>query len=380
LVLSTSLLLCGGAVVRAGAASASTGASETFANIDVIVQAQIAASGIPGAVIEIGGADTALYRRAFGSRILGAAPVPMTVDTLFDVASLTKVVATTTAVMQLVEQGRLELQAPAARYWPEFGTAGKRTITVQDLLTHYSGLRAGLDLRRQWAGHETAMRLLVSDRALAPPRTRYVYSDANFAVLGELVQRVSGLPLDDYCDRHVFGPLGMTATRFRPVWAAELDVAPTGSWSVEGPTIRVHDPTAARMGGVAGHAGLFSTAADLARFARMLLNGGALDGARILAPASVEKMIAPHSPPAGARVRGLGWDLGPPVAAAPAMEWPAGAYGHTGYTGTMLWIDPASGTYVVVLANRTYPEGRGVVQPLREAILQLVMGRPVSAS
>ena len=339
-----------------------------LAPIESIVQDEAAGGHIPGAVVLIGQGHTIVYRRAFGRRADRPAPALMTVDTIFDLASLTKVVATTTAVMQLAEQGKLDLDRPVSTYWPEFKSAGKSGITVRELLTHYSGLKADLDLGRPWSGYGTAMAKLIADRPVFPAGTRYLYSDENFEVLGEVVQRVSRLPLDRYCAQQIFQPLGMNETRFRPSPEQANRIAPTGAAGLG----IVNDPTAARMGGVAGHAGLFSTADDLAIFGQMLLAGGTRDGARVLSDGSIARMVQPQSPPAAARLRGLGWDLAAPLASNREGLVPVGSFGHTGFTGTMMWVDPTSNTYVIVLTNRTYPDGRGDAQPLRARILDLV--------
>jgi len=334
---------------------------DALASIGGIVRQEIGAGRLPGAVVLIGGAGGVIYRRAFGERQIEPESLPMTEDTIFDLASLTKPVATTTAIMQLVEQGRLELDAPAARYWPEFGKSGKGAITLRQLLTHYSGLRADLDVRQQWSGREAGRRLIVAEKPVSAPGTRYLYSDINFEVLGELVERVSEMPLDVYCQKYIFAPLAMADTAFKPVDAARLAPTEGGRQGV------VHDPAASRMGGVAGHAGLFSSADDLARFARMMLGGGQLDGVRVLQVASVEAMTLPQSPDQE-QPRGLGWDLVPPFAANRLALPPMGAYGHTGFTGTALWIDPVSGVYVILLTNRVHPDGRGDVKPLRKRV------------
>ncbi len=335
-----------------------------------IVRNEIAKGHIPGAVVLVGQGGTVLYRGAFGARTEGQIPAAMAADTVFDLASLTKVVATTTAVMQLVERGKIALDAPVAAYWPRFGAAGKTGVTVRELLTHYSGLKADLALERRWSGYAAAMNLLRADRPLFAPGSHYVYSDENFEVLGELIRRVSGLPLDVYCERNIFRPLRMVDTRFGPSADEAGRIAPT-RWSRSG-SGAVNDPTARRMGGVAGHAGLFSTADDLATFARMLLNGGRLRGARILSRSSIARMTLPESPPGATRLRGLGWDLAAPFASDRDELFPAGSYGHTGYTGTMIWIDPVTRVYVIVLSNRTYPDGRGDARPLRKRIIDLV--------
>lgn len=343
--------------------------ADTLAPIADIVHREIDGGHVPGAVVLIGQEDEIVYRHAFGLRATRPQAVPMTVDTIFDLASLTKVVATTTAVMQLVERGTLDLDAPASTYWPRFAAAGKQAITIRDLLTHYSGLRPDLTLRRPWSGSRMARKLLVADRPLHPPGMEYVYSDENFEVLGEIVRRVSGMSLDRYCEEHIFGPLLMMDTRFRPSRSQAGRIAPTSSAQVnERGSPVVNDPTARRMGGVAGHAGLFSTADDLAIFARMLLDGGTVRDARVLNRQSITRMTQPASPPAGSRVRGLGWDLAAPFGAS-SDEGFSGSYGHTGFTGTLIWIDPASRSYVIVLSNRTYPDGRGDAQALRRAIL-----------
>jgi len=343
---------------------------DRFEGVGEIVQAEIASGRVPGAVVLIGQGDAVLYRQAFGWRMTGVMPAPMTADTLFDLASLTKVVATTTAIMQLAERGTIDLDAPVSTYWRRFGANEKAAITVRELLTHRSGLKPDLDLRRPWSGYAAGMRLLTAERPVSAPGARYIYSDENFLALGELVRRASGLPLDVYCGRNIFGPLRMAVTGFRPAVAGSGRIAPTGARLTDARAVPVNDPTAERMGGVAGHAGLFSTADDLARFARMLLGGGALDGTRVLAPASIDAMTAPQAPGTSGRWRGLGWE----VVDGPGDDgrFLPGSFGHTGYTGTMIWLERSSGVYVIILTNRTYPDGRGDAQPLRDAVLRLV--------
>lgn len=340
-----------------------------------IVRAQIEAGRIPGAVVIIGQGDGVVYRHAFGYRELKPLRIAMTPDTIFDLASLTKPVATSVAVMQLHQRGKLDLDAPVARYWPGFAANGKERITVRELMTHYSGLAADLDLAGKWTGYGTALEMIKAARPLYPPGTHYAYSDVNFEVLGEVVRRVSGMPLDAYCEAHIFRPLGMTDTGFRPPAAERDRIAPTLFVDGRLHLGDVHDPTAVRMGGVAGHAGLFSTADDLAVFARVLLNGGRWRGVRILTPHSIDEMTIPESPSGAVRLRGLGWDVAAPFASNRQQMLPAGSYGHTGFTGTMLWIDPVSNAFVVILTNRTYPNGNGNAGPLRNEILALVSER-----
>ncbi len=298
----------------------------------------------------------------------------MRVDTIFDLASLTKVVATTTAIMQLFEQGKIRLSDPVADYWPEFAAHGKQEITVLELLTHYSGLAPDLPLEPPWSGYDTAMAMIAQEAPIVPPGTRFIYSDINFEALGELVRRISKEPLDVYCARHIFRPLGMNDTRFRPPERLRWRIAPTQYQNgTSGPMLwgQVHDPTAFNMGGVAGHAGLFSTARDLSIFAQMILNGGTYRGRRILRRATVLKMTTPETPPGAMDVRGLGWDIDTPYASNRGELFPLGSFGHTGFTGTDIWIDPFSKTYVVLLTNAVHPAGQGNVVSLRSRVATL---------
>lgn len=380
-------LLCQVMVVASLRAQARADGSQGLREADLapiaeIVEKEIQAGHIPGAVVLIGNQGKVVYRRAFGSRALRPEKLPMTEDTIFDLASLTKVIATTTAVMQLVENGKLRLEDPIAKYWPEFTANGKEHITVRELLTHYSGLRPDLNLRTNWTGYDTALKLIVAEKPVLPADTGFLYSDINFAILGELVQRISGLPLEVYCARHIFTPLQMKDTGFKPAPAQRPRVAPTAYWHGQMLQGEVHDPTAHRMGGAAGHAGLFSTADDLASFAQMLLDGGSANGERVLSPLSVEKMTTPQSPPNKMRLRGLGWNIEAPFASDWGELSPRYAYGHTGFTGTSLWIDPVSKTYVIVLTNRVHPEGKGDARPLRAHIAKVVAASlgPLSAA
>ncbi|MDI6728838.1 MAG: DUF1343 domain-containing protein [Thermodesulfovibrionales bacterium] len=353
---------------------------EHLASIQGIVEGEIQAGNIPGAVVLIGTPEKVIYRRAFGLRSIDPEKTPMTEDTIFDIASLTKVVATTTAVMQLVEKGKLNINAPVYKYWPAFKARGKKHITVRHLLTHYSGLRADLKLNSGWSGYRTAMKMILREKPLFPPGAHFIYSDINFEILGELVKRVSGKTLNTYCEKNIFTPLGMKDTGFKPSSALRERIAPTEHH--EGEILRgeAHDPTCYKMGGVAGHAGLFSTADDLSIFARMLLNGGSMDNIRILKPSTVETMTIPQSPP-NKRLRGFGWDIEAPLASNRINLFPVGAYGHLGYTGTSLWIDPVSRVYVIILTNRVHPDGKGDVKALRTKIKTVVSEAlgPVSA-
>ncbi len=301
----------------------------------------------------------------------------MTEDTIFDVASLTKVVATTTSVMQLVELGHIRLNDRVAQFIPELAKDDKTGITIRHLLTHTSGLAPDLPLEVEFSGAGEAIRRANDLAVTAPPGEKFVYSDINFFLLGDIVRRISGERLDTYVKRHVFDPLGMTESMFLPPAALRARIAPTErcrpmSWpcasTSDVPFLRgvVHDPTARRMDGVAGHAGLFSTAADLSRFCRMLLNGGRLDRAQILSPATVGRMTSPSTPAGMKDVRGLGWDIDSTYSSNRGDLFPAGTtFGHTGFTGTSLWLDPATKSYVIFLSNRVHPDGKGDVTALR---------------
>jgi len=340
-----------------------------FPAVDAVIQQAIQDGTIPGAVLIVGHNGQVVYRRAYGSRSLEPHREVMTLDTVFDLASLTKVIATTTAVMQLIEQGKVRLNDPVAKYLPEFAQNGKDDITVRQLLTHYSGLEPDLDLKTHWDGKETAYRMAFADTPEDPPGSRFSYSDINFIVLGALIERVSGEPLDEYSQRHIFLPLKMTHTRFAPPAAWRLKIAPT-QYDENEHMLRgvVHDPTARRMDGVAGHAGLFSTADDLAKFAQALLNGGG----GILSALSVEKMTQPEQPPAAPVLRGFGWDIDSPFSSNRGDLLPVGSYGHTGFTGTSMWIDSTTQTYIILLTNAVHPRGKTNAIALRSKVATAV--------
>jgi len=353
--------------------------ADRLALIDGAVAEAIAQRKIPGAVVIVGQGDRIMLRKAYGHRALLPAPEAMTPDTVFDLASLTKVVATTTAVMALLEDGRIRLNDPVSLYVPGFEKHGKAGVTLRHLLNHTSGLRPDVDLADPWKGSDTAIALAVDEVLTQPPGARVVYSDINFFLLGEIVQRASGRPFADFVQARLLGPAGMKDTQFRPPAALRPRIAPTEPCSAAlGACTRddeamlrgvVHDPTARRMGGIAGHSGLFGTADDLARFCRMLLAGGALPGgARVLSPLSVARMTAPSTPLGETQVRGLGWDLDSSFSANRGELLPLGSFGHTGFTGTSLWLDPATQTFVVFLSSRLHPEGRGDATPVRARV------------
>ncbi|HMB78896.1 MAG TPA: serine hydrolase, partial [Vicinamibacterales bacterium] len=380
LVALTVAALVAAAHPAAQTASPAVESSAGLAPIAPLVEAAIGRHELPGAVVLIGRGDTIVYHRAFGQRAVQPSPEPMTEDTIFDLASLTKVVATTTSVMQLVEEGRIRLNDPVAQFIPEFGKYGKAGIQIRHLLTHTSGLRPDLELDVEFLGADEAIRRAGEEVPTASPGQQFVYSDINFFLLGDIVRRVSGERLDRYAKTRIFDPLGMTETTFLPPETWRARIAPTeacqtlawpcGPSTPLTPFLRgiVHDPTARRMGGVAGHAGLFSTAADLSRFCRMLLGGGRLGAARILSPATVARMTSPSTPAEMRAVRGLGWDIDSPYSSNRGELFPIGSFGHTGFTGTSLWLDPGSESYVIFLSNRVHPDGKGDVTPLRARV------------
>ncbi|MBZ5547025.1 MAG: DUF1343 domain-containing protein [Acidobacteriia bacterium] len=319
--------------------------------LDPIINDAIAEQQIPGAVVIVGHDGQVVYRKAYGHRAIVPRREAMTPETVFDCASLTKVVATTTAIMQLWEQGKFRMSDPVAKYLPAFGQNGKQDITIRQLLVHYSGLPEDLDLAKRWEGKETGYRMAFEIAPERAPGSSFVYSDINFVVLGALVERLSGESLDEYSAKHVFAPLGMTETRFLPPASWMPRIAPTEE-DENHHLLRgvVHDPTARRMEGVAGQAGMFSTADDLARFAQALLDGGR----GVLTPATVAKMTSPQQPATGTAVRGFGWDIDSPFSTNRGELLPVGGYGHTGFTGTSMWIDPTTRTYIVLLTNAAH--------------------------
>ncbi|MEP6643087.1 MAG: serine hydrolase [Acidobacteriaceae bacterium] len=342
--------------------------SSRFQALDSVIEKSIHEGQTPGAVLLVWHDGKVVYRKAFGNRALEPRREPMTVDTIFDVASLTKVIATTTAVMQLVARGEVRLNDPVMKYIPEFGQSGKEDITVRQLLIHHSGLKEDLDLAAPWEGRESAFRMAHEEKLIFPPGSKFLYSDINFISLGEIVERVSGSTIDKYCAAHIFSPLKMTHTAFLPPRAWLPKIAPT-QYDEHERMLRgvVHDPSARRMGGVAGHAGLFSTADDLSKFAQALLNGSA-----ILPPQIVTKMTTPQQPPTSTVLRGLGWDIDSPFSSNRGDLLPVGSYGHTGFTGTSLWIDPTTRTFIILLTNSVHPRGKGNVISLRSKIATAV--------
>lgn len=361
------VLLLAGAV-----AAPAAGAFAASRHLDELITEAIRQDRIPGAVLLVGHKGKILHRKAYGLRSL-APRRPMTLDTIFDAASLTKVVATTASLMKLFEQGKVRLNDRVTEYLPDF-QGGKSGITVRHLLTHFSGLRPDLDLKPEWSGYQTGIRKALDDKPVAEPGTRFIYSDINFILLGEIVRKVSGKPLPDFARDNIFRPLGMKDTMFLPPAALRRRIAPTeilpgGKLPLLGV---VHDPTTRYMGGVAGHAGLFTTAADLARFAEMMLGMGARGGVRIFQPLTVRKFTTPQTPAGQPILRGLGWDIDSAYSGNRGELFAIGSYGHTGFTGTSLWLDPESKTYVILLANSVHPRVRPAITSLRGRVATVV--------
>ena len=335
--------------------------------LDAAARDAVAAGEVPGTVVLVGKRDTILYRRATGLRALVPTSEPMTVDTVFDLASLTKVIATAPAVLSLVEQGKVDLDAPLGRYLKEFAGPSFRDVTIRRVMTHSAGLPAMPRREAMAKGFPEAARLQSAAELVAAPGSTFIYSDTGYILLAEVVRRVSGEPLDRYTSKRFYGPLKMRSTAFRPPLAWRARIAPTEIID-GGPPLRgvVHDGNARLLGGVAGHAGLFSTADDLARFCQMLLAGGALDGHRYLHESTVRAMFTPNV--IGEVRRGLGWDMSSPYSRTLGSYFPEGSGGHTGFTGPALWLDPASRQYVIILTNRVHPNGKGSVVELRRRI------------
>ena len=335
---------------------------QRLAEIDAIVAEGLAENKMPGCVVLVGRHDQIGLLKAYGLRRKSPEPEPMTADTVFDLASLTKPIATATSVMRLVERGKLRLDARASEYLPEFQGGNKERITVEQLLVHQGGLIADNALDDYRQGPAEAWRKICELTLRSEPGSKFVYSDVSFIVLGKLVERVSGQPLNEFARDNLFQPLDMKETGYLPGEALRARAAPTqqrdGRW-MQG---EVHDPRAHLMGGVAGHAGLFSTASDLAIFATAMSDAARCDDASLLSADTWRQMTAPRTVSTG--LRALGWDMKTGYSINRGTSMSEQAFGHGGFTGTAIWIDPASGRYVVFLSNRVHPDGKGLVNPL----------------
>jgi uncharacterized protein YbbC (DUF1343 family)/CubicO group peptidase (beta-lactamase class C family) len=381
------------------AAPASVGMSATrLAEMDAVVERSIASKETPGAVVLVGRKGRVAWRKAYGARAVEPARELMTADTVFDLASLTKVVATATSVMILIERGSVRLSDPLSRFIPEFKGEGRDRVTIEHLLTHRAGFAPDFDLAQQWTGYEEAMKRLPTERLRSVPGSRFVYSDLGYIALGEVVRRASGLSLDEFARKNIYEPLGMRDTGFNPKVSVRARIAPTERRRAQESYLgsrpdsltreeadrwlrgEVHDPTSFRMGGVAGHAGLFSTADDLAIYCQMMLNGGEYNGVRILSPLGVAAMTRARAVAEDGSARGLGWDVASSFSSNRGDLFTPGSFGHTGFTGTSLWIDPATETFVVFLSNRVHPDGKGDVTAVRGRVASIVASSITDAS
>ncbi len=329
--------------------------AERLAAIDRVVWRGIQAGGFPGAAVVVGRDGYAVVKRGYGRLTWQQDSPAATEHTIYDLASLTKVVATTSAIMVLVDEGKLDLDAPVRHYIPEFSGGARDRVTVRHLLTHRAGLPAGRDLWRSASSPAEARRQVLESRVYCEPGACYEYSDLGADILGFVAETVSGQRLDQFVHERVFAPLGMNDTFFRPGAELRARIAPTEVAPPRGYPLRgeVHDENAYALGGVAGHAGLFSTAADLSIFAQALLNGGAYRGVRVFSDSTVELFTT-----RAAGTRALGWDTCARNSACGEVMGEE-SYGHTGFTGTSLWIDPDQRMFVLLLTNRVHDARAG---------------------
>ena len=335
-------------------------------NIDAVVTEGLKIGRMPGCVVMIGRQGRIVFEKAYGQRAVSPAPEPMTVDTVFDMASITKPLATATSIMLLIERGDLRLRDKVSYYIPEFAKNGKQDVTIYQLLTHQSGFVPDNADADYLQGSETAFQKIFALTPQSPPGTKFIYSDVGFIVLGDLVKRLSGQNLHDFSQANIYKPLGMQETTYLPPKDLAPRIAPTEKRRGEWLRGQVHDPRAEYLGGVAGHAGLFSTAQDLAVYCQMMLNHGTYANVRILSPRGVSVMT--ESYPSGSSLRGLGWDKLSTFSTNRGDLFTDAAYGHSGFTGTSLWIDPELDLFVIVLSNRVHPDGKGLINPVSSRI------------
>lgn len=352
-----------------------------LAEIDQAVERAIASREIPGAVVVVGRKGRIVLARAYGRRAVVPSAEPMTRDTIFDLASLTKPVATATSVSILREQGKIDVEAPFVQYLPEFDNHGKGAITVDQLLRHRSGLIADNPISDYADGPEKAWERLATLEPTSKPGEKFLYSDVNFLILGKLVEKLSGKPLDVFARESIFEPLGLASTTYRPAPSDRIaPTEPSGGTMLRGV---VHDPRARALGGVAGHAGLFGTADDLAVFAQMMLDKGkGSQGRRILSASNVETITDPGNTPQGQR-RGLGWDIETPFSSPKGRRFGPHGFGHTGFTGTSLWVDTDSEMFVILLTSRLHPDGKAASPTaLRREVATIAAGavKPVAST
>ncbi|MBK95821.1 MAG: esterase [Planctomycetaceae bacterium] len=349
--------------------------ASSFELIETIVKKGIKDGKMPGAVVVIADHDKVLYRRAFGNRQVEPVAEPMTLDTVFDLASLTKPIATTTSVMKLIDEGKLSLRANVSEYLPAFGQHGKDVITVEDLLLHVGGLIPDNSLNDYRNGVEMSWKNICELKPITKRGTRFTYTDVGFIVLGKLVEKVSGQTLDDFAQADVFQPLEMSETSFNPRAELRKRAAPTeqrdGKW-LKG---EVHDPRAHLLNGVAGHAGLFSTADDLTRYGQQMLRLAMGNERLPFGPKTFSVMTRPRSVERDSKVIGTrtyGWDHRSPFSSNRGDQFSDSAFGHGGFTGTVMWIDPEKDRVFIFLSNRLHPDGNGSVNRIAGEIASII--------
>ena len=333
-----------------------------LAQIDQVVAEGLEAKKMPGCVVLIARRGHVAFLKAYGNKKVPPDPVPMTTDTVFDMASITKPVATATSIMILLERGLLKLDDPVAKHVPEFAQNGKAEITVRQLLIHQAGLIPDNSMADYADGPKVAWEKIFALGLKEPPGTKFMYTDVGYVILAEIVRRTSGLSVNEFSRENIFGPLGMTESGYLPGEELRRRAAPTERRNDRWMQGEVHDPRSYALGCVAGHAGLFSTAEDLAVYAQMMLNRGHYAGQRVLGPEIVAKMTAPNKVSSG--LRGLGWDIKTGYSSNRGENFTSKAFGHGGFTGTTLWIDPGLDLAVIFLSNRVHPDGKGSVNKL----------------
>lgn len=351
-------------------------------NIDAVVTEGLRIGRMPGCVVMIGRQGRIVFEKAYGQRAVSPKAEPMTVDTIFDMASITKPLATATSIMLLIERGDLRLRDKVSYYIPEFSKNGKQDVTIYQLLTHQSGFIPDNADADYLQGSEIAFQKIFALTPQAPPGTKFIYSDVGFIVLGDIVKRLSGQNLHEFSHKNIYQPLGMQETTYLPAKDLAPRIAPTEKRKGEWLRGQVHDPRAEYLGGIAGHAGLFSTAQDLAVYCQMMLNGGTYEKVRILSPRGVAVMTDNYT--SGSSLRGLGWDKLSTFSTNRGELFTDAAYGHSGFTGTSLWIDPGLDLFVIVLSNRVHPDGKGLINPVSGRIGTIaaaaILNPPVSSS
>jgi uncharacterized protein YbbC (DUF1343 family) len=339
---------------------------EVAEDLDRVVEDAVKRGDVPGAVLVVGHSGGIVYQKAYGNRAVAPMPEPMTLDTVFDLASLTKPLATATSVLILADRGKIDLKAPVSRYLSGYAAGSKEDVTVEQLMLHVSGAIPDNAMTDYAGGAVSAIGKVLALKPTTQPGARFVYSDMNYVVLGELVKAVDGRSLDKFAAEEIYGPLRMTDASFLPDEPHKARAAPTEQRNGHWMRGEVHDPRSYALGGVAGHAGLFGTGSDVARFCRTVLGGGEIDGKRTLPEGVVRRMTTPIPLPHG-DVRSLAFDCDTGYAVAPrGGRFARGStFGHTGFTGTMFWLDPKNDAFVVLLTNSVHPDGKGNVRRLR---------------